>query len=167
MQPDLAAQYAGWLAELGIAALEVSGGTYYSFHVTRGEIPIDDLARGLSWWMRPMAKITLKKHIAPCRFEEFYNLPAGEIIRKSLGDVPLITVGGVRSLAAMERVLTEKRADLLSLSRPLIREPFLPKRLESGKTGAAACISCNKCLAAAVFNGFPLRCYVDGLPSGR
>jgi len=27
----------------------------------------------------------------------------------------------------------------------------------------ASCISCNKCFAA-VFNGLPLRCYVDGLP---
>jgi len=164
VQPDLAAQYAGWLAELGIDALEVSGGTYYSFHITRGQIPLNDMARCLPLWMRPMAKMIFKKQIEPCKFQEFYNLPAAEIIKKSLGDIPLILVGGVRRMAEMERVLSEKRADLLSMSRPLVREPFLPKRLKSKETEAAACISCNKCFAA-VFNGFPLRCYVRGLPS--
>lgn len=49
------------------------------------------------------------------------------------------------------------------MSRPFIREPFLAKRMQQGKAKEAACISCNKCFAA-VFNGLPLRCYVDGLP---
>jgi 2,4-dienoyl-CoA reductase-like NADH-dependent reductase (Old Yellow Enzyme family) len=163
--PDLAARYAGWLAELGIAALEVSAGTWYSFHTVRGEIPIDDLAGALSWWMRPIAKMIFNRQIGPCRFQEFYNLPAAEIIKNSLGDVPLTLVGGVRRLAEMDRVVSEKRVDFLSMSRPLIREPFLPKRLKSGETQAAACISCNRCFAA-VFKGFPLRCYAGGLPSG-
>jgi 2,4-dienoyl-CoA reductase-like NADH-dependent reductase (Old Yellow Enzyme family) len=165
IEPELAARYAGWLSELGIAALEISGGTYYSFHTVRGEIPIEDLARSVAWWMRPMAKMFLKKQVGPCRFEELYNLPAAGIIRKSLGNVPLILAGGVRGIAEMERVLSENRADFLSMSRPLIREPFLPERLKSGETEAASCISCNKCFAA-VSKGLPLRCYVDGLPRG-
>jgi len=164
IEPNLAAQYAGWLSELGIAALEISGGSHYSFHTVRGEIPINDFARALSWWMKPMAKMILRKQIDPCRFQEFYNLPSADTIKKSLGDVPLILVGGVRRVAEMERVLSENRADFLSLSRPLIREPFLPKRLKSGESEAAACVSCNKCYAA-IFNGLPLRCYAGGLPS--
>jgi len=59
--PELAAQYAAWLADLGVAALEVSSGTYYTFHTVRGDIPVDDLARALPWWMRPMAKVIFKK----------------------------------------------------------------------------------------------------------
>ncbi len=165
IEPDLAARYAGWLAEMGIAALEISGGSHYSFHTVRGEVPIDDLARALSWWMKPIAKMILRKQIGPCRFQEFYNLPSAGKIKKSLGDVPLILVGGVRRMVEMERVLSEKRADFLSLSRPLIREPFLPKRLKSGESVAAACVSCNRCYAA-IFNGLPLRCYADGLPPG-
>lgn len=165
IEPDLAAQYACWLAELGISALEVSGGSYYTFHTVRGEIPVNDLSRGLAWWMRPMAKMIFKKLIGPCRFQESYNLSAAEKIKKSLGNVPLMLVGGLRQISEMEKVLSEGKADFVSLSRPLVREPFLPKRLKSGKTEAAACISCNKCFAA-VFNGFPLRCYVNGLPPG-
>ena len=74
--PELAARYAGWLKELGIAALEISGGTYYTFHTVRGGIPKNDMARGLPWWMRPMAKIVFKKQIDPCRFQPLYHLPA-------------------------------------------------------------------------------------------
>ena len=37
--PELAACYAGWLKELGIAALNISSGTYYTFHTVRGGIP--------------------------------------------------------------------------------------------------------------------------------
>jgi 2,4-dienoyl-CoA reductase-like NADH-dependent reductase (Old Yellow Enzyme family) len=164
IEPALAAQYAGWLADLDIAALEISSGTYYTFHTVRGEVPINDLARALAWWMRPMARMIFKKQVEPCRFEELYHLPAAAMIKPALGKVPLILVGGVRRLEQMERVLAENRADFLSMSRPFIREPFLVRRLKSGKADAASCISCNKCFAA-IFNGLPLRCYVDGLPS--
>ena len=163
INPDLAAQYAVWLADLGVAALEVSSGTYYTSHTVRGDIPVDDLARALPWWMRPMAKMIFKKQVTPCRFQNLYHLPAAEKIKPAVGDMALILVGGVRTLSEMDNILSESKADFLSMSRPFIREPFLAKRMQQGKTTEAACISCNKCFAA-VFNGLPLRCYVDGLP---
>jgi 2,4-dienoyl-CoA reductase-like NADH-dependent reductase (Old Yellow Enzyme family) len=161
IDPDLAARYAGWLVELDIAALEISSGTYYSFHTVRGDVPIDGMAEALSWWMRPIAKMVFKKQIEACRFKSLYNLSAAEVIKPVLGDIPLILVGGVRRLSEMEEVLAAKKADFLSMSRPLVREPFLPKHLRKGKTDEAACVSCNKCFAA-VYNGLPLRCYVSG-----
>jgi 2,4-dienoyl-CoA reductase-like NADH-dependent reductase (Old Yellow Enzyme family) len=160
IDPHLAARYAEWLVELNITALEISGGTYYSFHTVRGEVPIDGMARALSWWMRPIAKMVFKKQIEPCRFKSLYNMSAVEAIKPVLDGIPLILVGGVRRLSEMEKVLAEKKADFLSMSRPLIREPFLPRHLRTGKTDEAACISCNKCFAA-VYNGLPLRCYVS------
>ena len=159
----MAAQYAAWLADLGVAALEVSSGTYYTFHTVRGDVPIDDLARAMPWWMRPMAKLTFKKLVSPCRFQKLYHLPAAEEIKPVIGNMKLILVGGVRTLEEMEKVLSGLKADFLSMSRPFIREPFLAKRMKQGKTKEASCISCNKCFAA-VFNGLPVRCYTDGLP---
>jgi 2,4-dienoyl-CoA reductase-like NADH-dependent reductase (Old Yellow Enzyme family) len=161
--PNLATQYSAWLADLGVAALEVSSGTYYTFHTMRGDVPVDDLARALPWWMRPMAKLIFKKQVFPCRFQKLYHLPAAEKIKPVIGKMPLILVGGVRTLGEMEKVLSGLKADFLSMSRPFIREPFLAKRMKQGKTKEASCISCNKCFAA-VFNGLPLRCYADGLP---
>jgi len=52
-----------------------------------------------------------------------------------------------------ERIVAEGRADLISLSRPLIRDPFLVKHFREGLTAASACISCNKC-----FNPRGIRC---------
>ena len=45
----------------------------------------------------------------------------------------------------MEAVLNEGNIAFLSLSRPLIREPDLPRRWQAGDAAPAACISCNAC----------------------
>ena len=59
--------------------------------------------------------------------------------------IPVILVGGHRSIINMEKVLNEGRIEFLSLSRPLIREPGLPARWQSGNTVPAECVSCNMC----------------------
>jgi 2,4-dienoyl-CoA reductase-like NADH-dependent reductase (Old Yellow Enzyme family) len=67
--------------------------------------------------------------------------------------VPVFALGGIRTLAVAERIVREGRADLVSLSRPLIRDPFLVKHFREGPTEKSACISCNKC-----FNPRGIRC---------
>lgn len=64
-------------------------------------------------------------------------------------DIPVILVGGHRSLVNMEKVLNEGRIEFLSLSRPLIREPDLPVRWQIGDTAPAQCVSCNMCYRTA------------------
>lgn len=59
--------------------------------------------------------------------------------------VPVILVGGHRSAENMEKVLNAGKVDFLSLSRPLIREPDLPKRWAAGDLRPAECVSCNMC----------------------
>jgi 2,4-dienoyl-CoA reductase-like NADH-dependent reductase (Old Yellow Enzyme family) len=75
---------------------------------------------------------------------EAYFLPQARRARE-VTDLPLILVGGMRSLAVMESILEEGTADLISMSRPLIREPDLPNQWREGRTEPAACISCNSC----------------------
>jgi 2,4-dienoyl-CoA reductase-like NADH-dependent reductase (Old Yellow Enzyme family) len=167
--PELAKKYAGWLVELGINAVELSCGTYFTFHTVRGDIPIDDLTRaavkfGLPKWMKFLAKLNMKKLGSKCGFEEGYNLAAAKIVKPVLGEVPLILVGGMRRLSHMEEVLEKKYADFISISRPLIREPSLIRQFKEGKTDQASCVSCNNCFAAIV-NELPLRCYNEGLPA--
>ena len=60
-------------------------------------------------------------------------------------NVPIICVGGWRSRETMEKVLNSTKIELLSLSRPLIREPDLPKKLLADKNYVSKCISCNAC----------------------
>lgn len=49
----------------------------------------------------------------------------------------------------MQRVLDETDVALLSLSRPLLREPDWPDRLRRGLSDASRCISCNRCYSAS------------------
>lgn len=70
--------------------------------------------------------------------------------------IPVICVGGWRSLEVMERILNHTRIELLSLSRPLIREPDLPKKFLSGVKNSK-CISCNACYSTPAH-----RCRFEG-----
>jgi len=78
-----------------------------------------------------------------CPDEEAYFLPQTRKAREAT-DLPLILVGGLRSKSVMERILEEGTADFISLSRPLIREPDLPRRFQEGQD-KACCVSCNRC----------------------
>ena len=60
-------------------------------------------------------------------------------------NVPIICVGGWRSRQAMEKILAESKIELLSLSRPLVREPDFPNKLLRGDSDVSKCISCNAC----------------------
>ncbi|MFH1033657.1 MAG: NADH:flavin oxidoreductase [Pseudomonadota bacterium] len=60
-------------------------------------------------------------------------------------EVPVIMVGGLRSLDIMEEVIARGEADFVSLSRPLIREPDLVASWRAGEPRRPTCISCNKC----------------------
>jgi len=64
-------------------------------------------------------------------------------------DVPVIVVGGFRSLDTMEQVLHDTKIELLSLSRPLLREPDFPNKLKTGEAAVSKCVSCNACYSSA------------------
>lgn len=60
-------------------------------------------------------------------------------------DVPVIVVGGWRSLSVMEKVLRDSKVEGFSLSRPLLREPDLPNKFQRGDSKVSKCVSCNAC----------------------
>jgi len=159
--PELAATYAGWLVDLDVAAIEVSCGTYYGFQTIRGEIPVAELVPGLPCWMRPLARLKMGAQRRANRFKEAYNLAAAQVIKPAMQDAPLMLVGGLRRLDQMEELVAGGAADMISMSRPLIREPYLVRRFAEGKAAQATCVSCNKCFAA-MFNDIPIRCYQKG-----
>lgn len=72
-------------------------------------------------------------------------------------DTPVILVGGMRSLDIMNAVLEQTNIAMLSLSRPLLREPDLPQRMKDGSATVSKCISCNRCYSSpshkCVFRG--------------
>lgn len=139
------------LAEEGVDAIELSAGFSDSvFHITRGDVPTDALVEGFSLVQRIAIKAFLSLMRDQVRFErEAYNLPAALPIRQAVLGVPMALVGGMRSRAVMEDVLAQG-FDFVSLGRPLIRQPNLPRLMERGEVDAASCISCNRCLLAMV-----------------
>jgi len=168
MTPELAADVAGRLAELGVAALELSaGGTNWApFRMCRGEVPVDELARAFPWWIRWLTKKRLRAMMDKAALEPNYNAGPAEVVKEALGEVPLILVGGLREMADMQRLVSSGPADMVSLCRPFIRQPRLVKWFELGKYSQTTCTSCNRCFAA-IFNTLPLRCYVKGLPKKK
>ena len=62
--------------------------------------------------------------------------------------IPVILVGGLRSSKTMQDILNNTKIELLSLSRPLLREPDFPNKLLNSKSTESKCISCNACYSS-------------------
>ena len=77
---------------------------------------------------------------------------------KERTNVPVMIVGGIRSLPVIDRILKERQADYISMARPFIREPHLVKRWKGGDTANAKCISCNRCFETGL-KGLGISCY--------
>ena len=78
--------------------------------------------------------------------EGYFVSPAAKIAEEV--SCPVIVVGGCRSLDTMEAVLNQTKIEMISLSRPLLREPDLPNKMEADPTTVSKCISCNRCYSS-------------------
>ncbi len=85
---------------------------------------------------------------------ENFNVKNAAIIKNSVS-IPIIAVGGIHKAKDMEIILTEGKADFVSMCRPFICEPDLAKKLKNGQT-EAKCIMCNYC--GLVIEKEPTRC---------
>ncbi|HHT9152376.1 MAG TPA: oxidoreductase, partial [Candidatus Hypogeohydataceae bacterium YC40] len=89
----------------------------------------------------------------PCYYLEegcFIHLAAGI---KAVVKVPIITVGRILRPEMAEEVLEEGKADLVSMGRTLIADPYWPKKVEEGRMEEIRpCISCNRCIESIVEN---------------
>lgn len=129
-----AKRVAGILSQTGFSAIETSGGMWETMTRTKEE---------LGWKPLPIpeARVGIRT-----REQEAYFWANAREIKKEV-NVPIILVGGIRSLNTVEEVLREGSVDFCAMSRPFIREPDLPNRWLTGKgKGRAKCVSCNSCL---------------------
>ncbi len=117
------------LARDGIDAIEVSGGTGGSGKRGAVRMKIDS----------PEA--------------EAYFAPQARSLRTAAANVPLMLVGGLRSIEKLESLFEAGDADYFSMSRPLVREPDLPARWARGDREPAACESCARCFTSALKGG--------------
>jgi len=61
--------------------------------------------------------------------------------------IPVISVGGYRSIKTIEEKLNQGNIVAVSLCRPFIREPFLAKKWEKDDKAKALCVSCSMCFS--------------------
>ena len=132
LNPDDGVRIVSRLADLGLDAVEVSGG-YGGGSDFNGRLAVG--SREPEAYFRSLAQQA-----------------------QAATDLPVILVGGLRSRAIMDEVLAAGDADMISLCRPLIREPDLPNRLRSGEATAAACISGGRCWPKGMGQGIACRC---------
>lgn len=124
------------LEHRGMDAIEMSGGTFES-----GKL------------------IPSRAGTSKSEEREVYYREAARAFKKEIG-IPLILVGGFLSYNIAEDAVISGIADYVALSRPLIREPHLVKRWESGDQKKARCISCNKCFLT-LFTKEALHCAME------
>lgn len=162
---ELAKKYSKWLSELPVEGMEVSCGTlsYSMFNMVRGDVPTEEIIMNFPWWRKILAKMLLKSLEGKFNLEEGYNLEAAKMIKPVIKSIPLMLVGGLRRVAHMEEVLKNRYADLISMSRPFIREPNIVNKIKERKVDSVSCVSCNRCFAAAA-NLMPVYCYNKGFP---
>ena len=84
----------------------------------------------------------IKAHV-----NEGYFAPVATAVAEEV-NCPVIVVGGFRSMDTMEAVLNNTKIGFISLSRPLIREPWLPSKMKAGASTVSKCVSCNRCYAS-------------------
>lgn len=77
--------------------------------------------------------------------EEGYFVDSAAKVKAAVR-IPVFGLGGWRTLRAMEKAVLDGRADFISLSRPLIKDPQLVHKFRTGEIGRSDCVSCNKCL---------------------
>jgi 2,4-dienoyl-CoA reductase-like NADH-dependent reductase (Old Yellow Enzyme family) len=110
---------AGMLDAAGVDGIEVSGG-------------MAEAGRGSIWpGLRSEA-------------DEGYFVASAARVKKAVG-VPVFGLGGIRTLAVAEGLVADGRVDLVSMSRPFIRDPYLVRHFREGAVTKSECISCNKC----------------------
>ena len=150
-----------WAQELGVDALEFAVGTMENCTISfsKGDMPIsiiDDHVGNLlkNYWKvvslcyKPFSKVR----------KPYFQTAAAELKKKGL-TIPLLLAGGIRRYDDADQLIRTGAADLIGMSRALIREPNLPQRWMNGDRKDSTCISCNKCLLDMGINANPIKCH--------
>jgi 2,4-dienoyl-CoA reductase-like NADH-dependent reductase (Old Yellow Enzyme family) len=136
LEIDEAMRIAKLLEKAGFEAIEVSGGMFESAHHTGYNVVCQNVSKSGEGYFKEFTK-KIKEAVS----------------------IPVIAVGGIRSKAFAERLIKEGYADMVSMARPLIRDPYLPIRWMRNEIEASDCKSCNLCLRSVSMK--ELGCYSD------
>jgi 2,4-dienoyl-CoA reductase-like NADH-dependent reductase (Old Yellow Enzyme family) len=129
------AEMASLFEEGGLDAIEISGGLFGSDRIPK----------------------ELIRRSARTPEEGVFFLDQAQEFRKKV-NIPILLVGGIRSVEMIERLLSAGKVDYVAMSRPFIREPHLVNRWRSGDRAPSSCQTCGRCMLKA-FRGHKVQCY--------
>jgi 2,4-dienoyl-CoA reductase-like NADH-dependent reductase (Old Yellow Enzyme family) len=130
LEVEEAARIAKLLENAGYEAIEVSAGMWESKLYTKFTVFCQNVEKSGEAYFKDFAR-KIKEKV----------------------EIPIILVGGIRSIEVAEKLIGNC-CDLISMARPLIRDPYLPRKW---KESPSDCKSCNKCLKNVV--RVPLACF--------
>lgn len=85
------------------------------------------------------------KHMAPTKdMGEGVHVRLAKAIRDVV-NVPVICSGNIRSLGFANRIISEKKADLVAICRPQVADPFFVKK-SINEQNLNECMDCGQCL---------------------
>jgi 2,4-dienoyl-CoA reductase-like NADH-dependent reductase (Old Yellow Enzyme family)/thioredoxin reductase len=110
-------------------------------------------------------QITAGVHAAMEMMVQPMSVPRGclvflaEAIKKNV-DIPVSTVGRINNPELAEQILVEGKADLIALGRPLIADPYFPKKVaEQRSDDIRPCIACNQGCNSQLHLGQSITCF--------
>ena len=86
------------------------------------------------------------------------TLPRGNMVHlaaaiKKVVNVPVIAVGRINDPELAEEILRQGKADLVSMGRALLADPYLPRKAAAGATNEInRCTACDECISRLFFN---------------
>ncbi len=173
-KPDDCVQFCTMVEQTGCCdAIELScGANEDGFVMARGGFPTDAIFRYLRPYRtyHPLVKLLMRRFAIPFlklwqpAFQEGYNLETATRVKRAVS-LPVITVGGMRSRHFMDQAIEKNMTDFVSMARPLILEPDLPRKFQAEVSDVALCDNCNQCVVAADAVG--IRCHNDDLLDRR
>ncbi len=181
-----------WLEEAGVDALHISSGSIFPHpRNPAGDFPLSEavdwydtmLSSGVRtrfnywifrhWLFGPLFRWwwNHRRGIPFDRIQEGVSLEDAAAVKREVA-IPVMVTGGFQHASVIRPALEAGKVDAVTMARPLVANPDLPKLFESGLDWSDAeripigqwpirnrhpCTYCNKCLMNAVEN--PVGCY--------
>ena len=167
-------QVCKWLETEGVDAIHVSNGSFFPHpRNPAGDLPIEDFVRVYDSMISSGKNtfrnfLLLRNDISGRLFHDQWikergnvieglNLPDANAIKQAVS-IPVICTGGFQTASIIRDAITSGQCDAVSMARPLIANPDLPKLFAQGlDRPPVPCTYCNKCLVNVVEN--PIGCY--------
>jgi len=148
LEIDEAVQIAQCYEAEGASALVPSCGftAKTPLYMMRGGVPTREMARNQAQLMTRVGMLLFGRFMVQrYPFEPLFLLEGAVRLRQAVS-IPVVYVGGVLSLADLERAM-ETGFEFVEVGRAIVKDPDFVKKMQSGALEGSDCDHCNRCIA--------------------